>query len=62
MLKLVIQIKESKDQRMNIGMKKISEKEFNSSTQLEKVLASQIKSAIEREVAQIVNENKKEGK
>ena len=61
MLKLVIQIKESKDQRMNIGMKKISEKEFNSSTQLEKVLASQIKAAIEAEVTKIVNENKKEG-
>lgn len=61
MLKLVIQIKESKDQRMNIGMKKISEKEFNSSTQLEKILASQIKAAIEAEVSKIVNENKKEG-
>lgn len=61
MLKLVIQIKESKDQRMNIGMKKISEKEFNSSTQLEKILASQIKGAIEAEITKIVNENKKEG-
>lgn len=61
MLKLVIQIKESKDQRMNIGMKKISEKDFNSSTQLEKILASQIKGAIEAEITKIVNENKKEG-
>lgn len=61
MLKLVIQIKESKDQRMNIEMKKISEKEFNSSTQLEKILASQIKGVIEAEITKIVNENKKEG-
>lgn len=62
MLKLVIQIKESKEGRMNIGLKKISEKEYNSSTQLEKILASQIKNAIEAEVTKIVKENKEEGK
>ena len=61
MLKIVVQIKEKKDNNVFVGIKQITEKEFNNSTQNEKVAASQIKGAIEAMIFSLSAENKKEG-
>lgn len=61
MLKIVIQIKEKEEDKVFVGIKQISEKEFNNSTQSEKIAGSQIKSAIEAMIFGLNTENKKEG-
>lgn len=60
MLKIVIQIKEEEENKLKIGIKQITEKEFNSSTQNEKITASEIKMAIEEAIKEIKLKNKKE--
>ena len=47
MLKITIQVKEKEKDKINVGIKKIGEKEFNSSSDLEKLVASEIKTAID---------------
>ena len=47
MLKITIQVKEKEENKINVGIKKINEKEFNSSTNLEKLVESEIKAAID---------------
>ena len=41
MLKLVIKIKEEAENKLQIGIKQLTEKEFNSSTLNEKIAASE---------------------
>ena len=60
MLKITIQVKEKEENKINVGIKKINEKEFNSSTNLEKLVASEIKLAIEAAIMSLKN-NMKEG-
>lgn len=59
MLKIVIKVKEEEENKINISIKQISEKEFNSSTQNEKIAASEIKTALEYAIKDL---KKKEGK
>lgn len=67
MLKITIQVKEKEENKINVGIKKINEKEFNSSTNLEKLVASEIKSAIDAVIYnlstnhEIKKDNMKEG-
>ncbi len=61
MLKIVVQVKEKEKDKVFVGIKQISEKEFNNSTQNEKVAASQIRNAIEAMIFGMNTENKKEG-
>lgn len=61
MLKIVVQIKEKEKDKVFVGIKQITEKEFKSSTQAEKIAASNIKSAIEAMIFGLKAENKKEG-
>lgn len=60
MLKIVVQIKEKKDNNVYVGIKQISEREFNNSTNGEKLTASNIKNAIEAVLTGMKPE-KKEG-
>lgn len=60
MLKIVIQIKEEEENKIKIGIKQLSEKEFNSSSQNEKITASEIKMAIEKTIKEMKLKNKKE--
>lgn len=60
MLKIIIQIKEESENNVKVGIKQISEKEFNKSTQNEKITASEIKNAIEAAIYMLKN-SKKEG-
>ena len=60
MLKITIQIKEQEENKIHVGIKQISEKEFNSASQLEKVAASEIKNAVEAALMSLKN-NMKEG-
>lgn len=59
MLKIVIKVKEEEENKINISIKQISEKEYNSSTQNEKITASEIKTALEYTIKDL---KKKEGK
>ena len=67
MLKITIQVKEKEENKINVGIKKINEKEFNSSTNLEKLVASEIKLAIDAVIYnlstnhEIKKDNMKEG-
>lgn len=67
MLKITIQVKEKEENKINVGIKKINEKEFNSSTNLEKLVASEIKAAIDAVIYnlstnhEIKKDNMKEG-
>ena len=67
MLKITIQVKEKEENKINVGIKKINEKEFNSSTTLEKLVASEIKLAIDAVIYnlstnhEIKKDNMKEG-
>lgn len=61
MLKITIQVKEKEENKIHVGIKKISEKEFNSASQLEKITASEIKAAIEAALMSLKS-NMKEGK
>lgn len=60
MLKIVIQVKEKEENKVQVAIKQISEKEFNSSTQNEKITASEIKLAIEEAIKENNLKNKKE--
>lgn len=60
MLKIVIQIKEVEENKIKVGIKQITEKEFNSSTQNEKITASEIKMTIEEVIKEMKLKNKKE--
>jgi len=60
MLKIVIQVKEEKENNVKISIKQLTEKEFNNSSQLEKIAASEIKSAIDAAIMMLKN-SKKEG-
>lgn len=62
MLKIVIKIKEESENKLNIAIKQISEKEFNSSTQNEKITASEIKTALENAIKELKARNKEEEK
>lgn len=62
MLKIVIKIKEEDENKLNIAIKQISEKEFNSSTQNEKITASEIKTALENAIKELKARNKEEEK
>lgn len=62
MLKIVIKIKEESENKLNIAIKQISEKEFNSSTQNEKITASEIKIALENAIKELKARNKEEEK
>lgn len=61
MLKIVIQIKEKSEDNVSVAIKQITEKEFNNSSKLEKITASEIKCAIEAAIFKLKQENKKEG-
>ena len=67
MLKITIQVKEKEENKINVGIKKINEKEFNSSTNLEKLVASEIKTSIDAVIYnlstnhEIKKDNMKEG-
>ena len=61
MLKIVIQIKEKTKDNVFVGIKQISEKEFNNSTNAEKMTASAVRNAIEAVVFGLKSEDKKEG-
>lgn len=60
MLKIVIQVKEKEENKVQVAIKQVSEKEFNSSTQNEKITASEIKLAIEEAIKKNNLKNKKE--
>lgn len=60
MLKIVIQVKEKEENKVQVAIKQVSEKEFNSSTQNEKITASEIKLAIEEAIKENNLKNKKE--
>ena len=59
MLKITIKVEEKEEGKLNIGLKQISEKEFEKATQNEKIIASEIKMSIEDALKNIVE---KEGK
>ena len=58
MLKLTIQIKECEENKINVGIKQLTEKEFNSSSRLEKITASEIKNAIEAVIYNLSTDHK----
>lgn len=60
MLKLTLRIRETKEGKIIIEMKQISEKEFLSSTQNEKIATAEIHQAIQTLISQI-KEKTKEG-
>lgn len=60
MLKLVIRVKEEEENKVKISIKQLTEKEFNSSSQLEKIAASELKTAIDAAIIMLKN-SKKEG-
>ena len=62
MLKVVIQIKEESDNNVKVNIKQLTEKEFNNSSHLEKITASEIKSAIEAAIEYLKTNSEKEGK
>ena len=47
MLKLTLQIEEKEENQVHVRIKQISKKEFDSSTQNEKITASEIKHSID---------------
>lgn len=59
MLKLVIKIKEEAENKLQIGIKQLSEKEFNSSTLNEKIAASELKTAIDFVIKNLKNKEEK---
>ena len=61
MLKIVVQIEEKDENQVFVGIKQISKREFDKSTQNEKMTASQIKNAIEESVYALCIEEKGRG-
>ena len=61
MLKIVVQVKEKEKDKVFVGIKQISQKEYEKSTQNEKITASGIRNAIEAMIFGMSAENKKEG-
>lgn len=59
MLKLVIKIKEEAENKLQIGIKQLTEKEFNSSTLNEKIAASELKTAIDFAIKNLKNKEEK---
>ena len=59
MLKLTIKVKEHKNDCVSVELKQISQKEFDSSTQSEKIMMSEIKTALESLISKL--NNMKEG-
>ena len=59
MLKLVIKIKEEAENKLQIGIKQLTEKEFNSSTLNEKIAASELKTAIDFVIKNLKNKEEK---
>lgn len=55
MLKLVIKIKEEAENKLQIGIKQLTEKEFNSSTLNEKIAANELKTAIDFAIKNLKN-------
>jgi hypothetical protein len=62
MLKLEIHIVENEPDNVSFLIKKIKEKDYDSSSQAEKIAASTVKMAIEQAIADLRDKNKKEGK
>lgn len=60
MLKLTLQIEEKEENQVHVRIKQISKKEFDSSTQNEKITASEIKHAIDYAIKELKEKNKKE--
>lgn len=60
MLKITLQIEEKEKNQIHIGIKQISKKEFDSSTQNEKITASEIKQAIDYAIKELKTKTKKE--
>ena len=59
MLKLVIKIKEEAENKLQIGIKQLTEKEFNSSTLNEKIAAIELKTAIDFVIKNLKNKEEK---
>lgn len=62
MLKLNIRIKEESEDNVSVKIKEISEKDFNNSSQAEKITASEIKTAIEYAIDDLRKKMRKEEK
>lgn len=60
MLKLTLQIEEKEENQVHVRIKQISKKEFDSSTQNEKITASEIKHAIDYAIKELKEKTKKE--
>lgn len=60
MLKIILQIEEKEKNQIHIGIKQISKKEFDSSTQNEKITASEIKQVIDYAIKELKTKTKKE--
>lgn len=53
MLKITIKVKENKEGLVGVAIKQISEREFEKATQNEKIIASNIKNAIEDGIKEV---------
>lgn len=62
MLKIVIKVEEKEENKVSVSIKQISKKEFDSSTQNEKIAASELKTALEYAIQELKNKTKKEEK
>lgn len=60
MLKIVIKIEEKEEGSVSVGLKKISQKEFDKASRNEKIIASSIKDAIEAGIKDVSDKRKEE--
>ena len=59
MLKITIKIDEKEEGKISLGIKQISEKDFEKASQNEKIIASQIKNGIEDALKDFMDKEKK---